>query len=159
MLSLHREPVKGNRVGSTLTDILHSFHTGNLQRRLGSRQLGSFTGGLYKTGTGTISDQTRRHNTGRCTRIKEGCSLVTTVGGFTGSTGIANNLLRSKASSRENLSLHLSSKLLRSSEAGLLLGFPLLGLGEPIRTLLLLGRCRFNRRWLVCVYSSQQSHI
>ena len=63
---------------------------------------------------------------------KKGCSLDTTVEGLTGSTGTANDLLRSKASSRENLSLHLPSKLLRSSEVGLLLGFLLLDLGEPL---------------------------
>ena len=40
-------------------------------------------------------------------------------------------LLRSKASSRENLSLHLSSKDLRSSEVGLLLCLHLLDLGDP----------------------------
>ena len=57
--------------------------------------------------------------------------LVTTVEGFTGFTGTAKDLLRSKASSRENLSLHLSSKLFKSSEVGLLLCLLLLDLGEP----------------------------
>ena len=47
------------------------------------------------------------------------------------STGTANDLARSKASSHENLSLHLSSKLLWSSEVGLLLGLLLLDFGEP----------------------------
>ena len=56
---------------------------------------------------------------------------VTTAEGLTGLTGTANDLLRSKASSRENLSLHLSSKDLRSSELNLLLCLRLLDFGEP----------------------------
>ena len=70
---------------------------------------------------------------------KKGCSLVTTAEGLTGLTGTANDLLRSKASGRENLSLHLSSKDLRSSEVGLLLCLRLLDFGEPSERFLFLG--------------------
>ena len=62
---------------------------------------------------------------------KKGCFLVTAAEGLTGLTGTANDLLRSKASSRENLSLHLSSKDLKSSEVGLLLCLHLLDFGQP----------------------------
>ena len=64
---------------------------------------------------------------------KKGCSLVTTAEGF------ANDLLRSKASTYENLSLHLPSKLFKSSKVGLLLCLLLLDLGEPSERFFFLG--------------------
>ena len=59
---------------------------------------------------------------------KKGCSLVTTAADLTGLT--STSWLRSIASSHENLSLHLSSKDLRSSEVDLLLCLRLLDFGE-----------------------------
>ena len=74
---------------------------------------------------------------------KNGCSLVTTAEELRGLTGTANDLLRSKNSSRENLSLHLSSKDLRSSQVGLLLCLHLLDFGEP------------SERFFFCVDSTE----
>ena len=109
-----------NRSDSSHVDSTLHPHSGSLNR----------LGSLNRTGTGKyISRLGDRHHAGTGSWIKNG--LVTTAEGFfTSSTGTAKDLARNIASSLASLWDHLSSRLLRSSEVGLLLDFFLLGFGE-----------------------------